>query len=79
MIDLSFFFQSNGGNFILKIAFLLLEALFIAFSVIVVNQVSSLNKLFFIQPAHSSRVIQILGFLQLIFAIFLFIITLAIL
>lgn len=67
------------GGLIIKVAFLVLEALYIAFSIIVVNQVNSLNKLFFIEPAHSSRVIQIISIIQLLLAIFLFILTLAIL
>lgn len=61
----------------LKIVFLLIIAFFIVFTFVVVNQVNTMNKI--VSEAHSSFTLKLIAILNLLLAVSLFLLALAIL
>ncbi|HUD44402.1 MAG TPA: DUF5657 family protein [Patescibacteria group bacterium] len=73
------FVQLSGTSVLFKLGFSIVILLYAIFMLFVVNQVRSLNQLIFIRPANTSTLLFIIALAQFIFAIFLFLATLAIL
>lgn len=77
MSNLVFPFDFGNSSFIIKILFAIILFIYVIFTFVIVNQVTTMNKV--ITEKHSSFILTFIAFLIMILAISLFLLTLAIL